>query len=240
MRAILLFIIILLICFNTYSQDKVVKKETQTSYNVSKSGKLTPDGTIIEKHYNMSGKVILESNKSFWPEVNKEVSYIKKYFYTNEKILDSVHVFEGEKLLLKVEYQHDSSGLEIGATEILPGGQKSFSAKYSYNNKLQKVKEQLFSRDGILFTVKEYFYDSSGNLIEERGYDRGTPKYKYVYKYDKNMFLIERKQYDNKNKLVKQTKYKNNKQGLPLEFKETTFAGKDKTVKIVKFSYEYH
>lgn len=236
----ILYILLILLCYSSYSQNKIVKKEVQVSYVLSQNGKLTPDGNVTEKHYNTSGKLIYESIKNFWPEVKREINYIKKYFYTDDKILDSTLVFDGDKLLLKVEYQHDSSGLEIGATEILPSGKKSFNAKYYYNDKLQKVKEHLFSSEGVLFTLKEYFYDADGKLIEERGYDRGTPKYRYVFKYDKNKFLIEKKQYDNKNKLVKLFRYKNNKQGLPLEYKETTYADREKVVKIVKFNYEYH
>lgn len=222
------------------SQSKIVKKETQTSYILNKDGKLIPDGNVIEKHYNKSGKVVYESNKTFWQEANREVNYIKKYFYTNEIILDSSFVYDGDKLLLKVEHNNDSTGLEIGAVEILPSGKKSFNAKYHYNEKRQKVKEQLFSSDGILFTLKEYFYDSNGKLSEERGYDRGTPKYRFLFRYDKKGFLIEKKHFDGNNKLVKLMKYKNDKYGLPLECKETSFTGKEKSVKIIKYSYEYY
>ncbi len=240
MKLFIYILIFLSFFYISFSQNKIIKKETQTSFILNKDGKLIPDGNVIEKHYNKSGKIIFESNNTFWSEVNKQVNYIKKYYYTNDVVLDSTLVFEGDKLLLKVENETDSSGLEIGAVEILPNGKKSFKAKYYYNEKKQKIKEQLFSPDGVLFTLKEYFYDPKGNLVEERGYDRGTPKYRFLLKYDKKKYLIEKKQFDGKNNLIKLIKYKNDKSGLPLEHKETNYSGKEKIVKVVKYNYEFY
>ncbi len=236
-RIFFLFTILMTINNSVFSQTKKIKTETQTSYIKESEDKFVPDGSVVVKHYDEQGKIVLESNKRFWQEIQKEVIYNTKYFYNSGGLLDSSVLFEGEKFVLKLLYEYDTAGTAIGAVEILPDGNSSFRTKYLYNDKNLKVKEIISNPEGVTYTEKEFFYDEDGKLIEEKGKDRGAPRYSWVFKYDKKNFLVERKMFDRSGKLVRTNKYENNKQGKIV--KETEISAGN-TIRIVKYEYVYY
>jgi hypothetical protein len=183
--------------------------------------------------------VIEESNKRFWENVQKTIVYIRKYYYNDNNLLDSSVLFEGEKCVLKLVYFHDSTGLTTGAVEILPSGAESFNTQYFYNNKKKLIREILFNPDGRLYTEKGYKYDNKNNLIEELGKEHGSIKYKWVYKYDKKKFLIERKDFDGADKLIRLHRFENNKEGHPLKETEISNGLNGNVVRVIKYTYEY-
>jgi hypothetical protein len=229
--------LIFLISLN--SQERVIKKETQTSYLHDEKRKLIAEGSEIVKLYNEKGKVIEESNKRFWEQVQKTIVYIRKYYYNDNNLLDSSVLFEGEKNVLKLAYFYDSTGLTSGAVEILPSGAESFKTQYFYNNEKKLIRENLFNPGGLLYTEKEYKYDRKNNLIEEKGKEQGSLKYSWVYKYDKKKFLIERKDFNGTDKLIRLHSYENNKEGRPLTETEISYGLNGNVVRVVKYSYEY-
>lgn len=229
----------LIFSFSLNAQEKVVKKETQTTYLQDEKRKLFAEGSEIVKLYNEKGKAIEESNKRFWEQVQKTIVYIRKYYYNDNNLLDSSVLFEGEKNVLKLVYIYDSTGLTTGAVEILPSGAESFKTQYFYNNEKKLVRENLFNPDGHLYTEKEYRYDRKNNLIEEEGKERGSLKCRWAYKYDKKNFLIERKDFDGAGKLIRLHSYEKNKEGRPLEETEISYGLKGNVVRVIKYSYEY-
>lgn len=220
-----------------FSQPKKMKSETQTSHVQESNGSLVPDGSVVLKHYDEKGNIIFESNKRFWQEVQKEITYNTKYFYNDKRILDSSVLFEGDRLILKLVYEYDEAGTAIGAVEILPDGKTSFRTKYFYNDKKLKIKEIITNPEGVTYTEKEYFYDKKGRLIEEKGKDRGTPRYRWLFKYDKNNFLVERKMFDGNGNLVRTNNYKNNAEGKPVKETESSPAS---PLRIIKYEYVYY
>ncbi len=220
-----------------FSQPKNIKSETQTSYAKESNDKLVPDGSVVVKHYDESGKIVSESNQRFWQEIQKEITYNTKYFYNSQGLLDSSVLLEGEKFVLKLVYEYDTAGTAIGAVEILPDGKPSFRTKYFYNDKKLKIKEIISNPEGATYTEKEYFYDKKGKLIEEKGKDRGTPRYRWLFKYDKKNLLVERKMFDGSGNLVRTNNYKNNAEGKPVKETESSPGS---PLRIIKYEYIYY
>lgn len=238
-KIILLSFLTLSLMSTSFAQVKIVKKETQISFVKNADGKLIPDGSEVTKYYDEMGNLIEDINKRFWSEIQKTIVYTRKYYYTSNK-LDSSVLYDSAKSILKLVYEYDSTGILRDAAEILPNGNISFKTKYFYNERKNKIREQLFNADGVLFTEKNFKYDNNNNLIEESGKDKGNPRYKWVYKYDKNNFLIERKDYDGTGSLLRTHSFKKNKYGKPSEEVETTLSSSGKKIRIVKYSYEYY
>ncbi len=220
-----------------FAQSKNINSETQTSYTKESNDKLVPDGSVVVKHYNERGKIVSESNKRLWKEIQKEITYNTKYFYNSQGLLDSSVLLEGEKFVLKLVYENDSTGTPIGAVEILPDGKPSFRTKYIYDDKNLKSREIISNPEGVVYTEKEYFYDKKGKLIEENGKDRGTLRYRWLFKYDKNNFLVERKMFDGNGNLVRTNNYKNNAEGKPVNETESSPGS---PLRIIKYEYVYY
>lgn len=220
-----------------FSQPKKIKSETQTSHIQGSNGNLVPDGSVVIKHYDAKGRVVSESNRRFWQEVQKEIIYNTKYYFNSQELLDSSVLLEGEKLVLKLVYEYDTTGTVMGAVEILPDGKSSFRTKYFYNDKKLKVREIISNPEGVPYTEKEFFYDKKGNLKEEKGKDRGTPRYRWLFNYDKKNILVERKMFDGSGNLIRTNTYKNNAQGKPVTETESSPGS---PLRIVKYEYLYY
>ncbi|MDI6802386.1 MAG: hypothetical protein QME58_00890 [Bacteroidota bacterium] len=220
-----------------FSQSKKIKSETQTSHTQGANGILVPDRSVVVKHYDEKGKIVSESNQRFWEEIQKEITYDTKYFYNSEELLDSSILFEGENVVLKLVYEFDTTGTVIGAVEILPDGKSSFRTKYFYNDKKLKVREIISNPEGVTYTEKEYSYNNKGKLIEEKGKDRGTPRYKWLFKYDMKNILVERKMFDGNGNLIRTNKYENNNDGKPVKETESSPGS---PLRIIKYKYIYY
>lgn len=220
-----------------FSQPKIITSEIQTSYIQESKGNLVPDGSKVVKHYNERGKIVSESNKRFWQEIQKEIIYNTKYFYNSHGLLDSSVLLEGEKFVLKLVYEYDTAGTAIGAVEILPDGKPSFRTKYFYNDKKLKVKEIISNPEGVTYTEKEYSYNKKGRLVEEKGKDRGTPRYRWLFKYDKKNLLVERKMFDGNGNLIRTNNYKNNAEGKPVTETEISPGS---PLRIITYEYIYY
>jgi hypothetical protein len=235
-----ILIVSIFISVDLFSQQRILKKEVQTTFTQKEKNNLVPEGSEVSKTYREDGKIKEESNKRFWAESGKTIDYITKYFYGNAGSIDSSVLFDGEKKVLKLVYIYDSTKLNIGAVEILPSGETSFKTNYEYNKDKQKVSEILFDPKGQIFNEKTFKYNDKNLLTEETGIEKGSLRYKWIYKYDKRSFLVERKDYDRSGKLIRLHTYFNNRDGRPVKETETSYDQQGTIIRVINYSYEYY
>ena len=224
---------------HTASQTKKIKKEIQTEYIVDNQGTLIPDSTRIVKLYDKKQHVVEEKETSFWPALNKVVTYTKKHFYSVNGRYDSSHTFIDEKLSLTLMPRYDAAGRNIEEREITSNGTPGYRNRNYYNgNSRWKSRVELYAPDGKLYNFKSFTYDKKGNLIEESGSERGEPRYRWKSRYDSKNRLIERRDYSGKDAFMLRHEYEYNSEGGIT--RESVYDETGRRIRIMKYSYEYY
>jgi len=217
-------------------EDKRLKQETQTEFTIDKNGKLISNGSKTIKTYNESGRIEEEIIERFWADVQKSGSVRKKYSYDSNGVLMYYEVFSDDKFSLKLVYHYDSLGTLLKTAEINSKGNPGFYSQKIYDSVGLMIEEHLFKPDGSLYSVKEYRYNSQKQLLEEKGREGKTWKFRWVYQYNKNHQLIERIDYSGENKLLRKHKYNYASERIEVE---TIFNALGETERVVKYTYKF-
>jgi len=225
-------------CCAAVAQPRQLKKETRLGYIPFANGKLQSDLSEDVKLYDREGRILEERDKRFVPDVRKIIILTKRNFYGQANRLDSTLVFSDSTFAMKLEMLCDSAGTEIGVQEYNSDRKKSFRSRYVCDSGKQKTRQEMYSPDGSLFNFKDFKYDKRGNLIDESGSEQGTPRYRWVYKYDSRDRLNLREDYDGKSTLVRKHRYIYNVGGQIA--RETIFNGRGEIERVMKYVYEYY
>jgi YD repeat-containing protein len=220
----------------TLEENKRLKKEVQTEFTIDHNGKRTPNGSKTVKIYNENGKIEEEIIERFWAEVQKSGSVRKKYYYDSSGMLVYYDVFSDEKFSLKLVYHYDSLGTLLKTAEINSQGNPGFYSQKIYDSVGLLSEEHLFKPDGALYSVKEYRYDSQKQLLEEKGREGKTWKFRWVYQYNNNHQLIERIDYSGEKKLLRKHQYDYTSERIEVE---TIFNAAGETERVIQYTYEF-
>ena len=221
-----------------YPQAKKIKKEIQDSFIPGKNGTLVSDSAQTIKNFDRNGNVVEETETSIWEVYGKMVAYTQRHFYNSAGVLDSTVMFIDEKYSMKLEPQYDSTGRESVVQEINSERNPAFRSVNKYNALNQKSRVEMSDPKGNPYNFKNYKYDTHGNLIEESGSERGEPRYRWVYKYDKRNRMIERRDYSGNGGYLRKHRYEYNKDNRLL--KEIALTPKGNVERIVKYRYEFY
>ncbi len=117
---------------------------------------------------------------------------------------------------------------------------KSVKYKYTFNKNNYLDTLMILSSRGNLQSFFAYKYDSRGNHIESDGYNwKGKFKDKWLYKYDNNDYLIEKRMvYIDNNAWLSKWTYKNNWRGKMIEKKEFNHKGILQVTYIYKYNWK--
>ncbi|MBA6316937.1 RHS repeat domain-containing protein [Cellulophaga baltica] len=153
---------------NKYDSNKIVKKENYNSNNeLIKFFKYSYDsnGNKIKTIWSSNGKEEFEQYE--YDKYNRKISYV---LFSNSKYT----------------YKYNSEGF-IQLESFCKNDSVSWTKEYQYdsNRKIKKIIHSDYTNNSSRIDEFQYEYDLKGNLIEEKYYENGKPKYakKYIIEY---------------------------------------------------------
>lgn len=179
-----------------YTDEKL---SLQKSYKKMRGGWILVDSILFE--YNSFGKlkreeiysgsinILLIKGEKF-PTKNSET----EYYYDNQGNLEErqdyrVSIDNTKKVKVREEKFYSKEGKEIVVLkreDYQTEEEVESKTEILYNTQNQKIKEIEYSSDGSVWFITEYYYDSSGLLIEEIGHKKGIEfAYKFKSLYEK-------------------------------------------------------
>lgn len=142
------------------------------------------------------------------------------------------------QLFQKIIYKYDGNGRRVSRDVYNAFGKILLKNVYVYDGSGNKLSYNTYKATGELIETFTYKNDSRGRMIEETltKADK-TFQTRYTYKYDATGFTSEIAQYvQDANNLNNSIRFKNNRQGLPLEMEN--YNGSGKMTKKTVYNYD--
>jgi hypothetical protein len=220
----------------------------QTVYKYDANGrKVSETDTIYNEQSNQKYvfPCFYEYDKKGRLVVKDETRHEYKTYYnygTCDSLSTQKKYYRNNKLMEEIVFQYDSLDQKISKTEYRDG---KITFDLAYDGKGNILSTKSYGENDSLYSVHTNAYDKYGHRIEETSYNGNMhADYKWVYEYDNSNKLAKETHYDSyganngSDTLVTQTVYGYNKNGDVQEIIKTELFGGDATQRQT-FEYKY-
>ena len=171
-----------------------VSQITITEYPLSRAGA----NTIAYKEsydYNAKGQLVTQNIFANGEQLSKTTKY---YYGPQDSLTYTLTTYGENKNVEKITYRRDFKHDVIEMT-VARNDKQTRRELYELNDKVQRVKKEVFNANNKLILTFTYEYDQHNNILSEIAVnDRGVRTIDYHYSYEKDSFFnwTKRTMYD--------------------------------------------
>lgn len=247
---------------NAWEKDNLFKEiEELTEYKASFydfQNKITETPIpIVRKHYTEFGKILFQEHYNNFGEIdqilknefNDKQQVIKSYSENMITSYKSIELFEfdnnGNRILVKINYndsteliakfEYDSLNNLTNQLSIQNTDTSKVKFEYTYNEIGNILLKKQISKDknGSYVYLNEFKYDNQGNLLENSNKSDIIGEMKIVYEYD-NLDRIQKQTEYNNNQITKETQFDQFYNPVNIKYFESSSVAKE-----MKYKYEF-